>query len=391
MSRALAGATSGAPTATSGARCCSLPDYTRGVLRRLAIPLVACTLLGLLDAFHFGYYLYDNGLPIVAGRVLLRECTPWLVWALAIPVVIRWGQRFRLDWPPRAPVVLAHLAGVAAAIVVFGFIPAAVDHGFGTSWSTQPLWSVVRGNLVYQTPKGIITYGATIGLSYAAAHAARSRQLLELRGELSKAQLTALRMQLNPHFFFNTLHTIGALVRDGNQSGAVDMIAKLGDVLRRVLRTDGDPEAPLRDEIEFLREYLEIEQARFGDRLQVAWQLDPASESLRVPQLILQPLVENALRHGLSRRARPGSLTISSLVQDERLELVVADDGEGLPPDLAARSAGGVGLANIRARLSQMYGDRAHLSLTPRDVGGVTARIVLPLRAAGDSKAAARG
>jgi two-component system, LytTR family, sensor kinase len=364
--------------------------YTGGVVRRLAIPLVACTLLGLLDAFHFGYYLYDNGLPIVPGRVLLRECPSWIAWALGVPIVIRWGQRFRLDWPPQVRPVLAHLAGVVAAILVFALVPAAVDHVLGSAWPRQPFWDVLRGNLVYQAPKGVITYGATVGLSYAAAHAARSRQLLELRSELSKAQLTALRMQLNPHFFFNTLHTIGALVRDGNQGGAVDMIAKLGDVLRRVLRTGGDPEAPLRDEIEFLREYLEIEQVRFGDRLQVAWHLDPLSESLPVPQLILQPLVENALRHGLSRRARPGSLTISSRVHDERLELVVADDGEGLPADLAARSSSGVGLANIRARLSQMYGDKAHLSLTPKEAGGVTARIVLPLRAAGEPRAAAR-
>src|SRR5262249_51318479 len=160
-----------------------------------------------------------------------------------------------------------------------------------------------------------------------------------------------------------TLHTIGALVRDGSQRGAIEMIEKLGDVLRRVLRTDADPEAPLLDEINFLRGYLEIEQARFGDRLRVTWQLDPLSESMRVPQLILQPLVENALRHGLSRRARPGSLTISSLVHAQRLELVVADDGEGLPADLAARSSRGVGLANVRARLSQLYGDDAELSI----------------------------
>jgi LytS/YehU family sensor histidine kinase len=281
--------------------------------------------------------------------------------------------------------VLAHLAGAAAATLIFAALPAVAEHAFGFASPTSSLLDQVRGNIVYQAPKGVVTYGATLGLGYAAAHAARSRQLLELRSELSKAQLTALRMQLNPHFFFNTLHTIGALVRDGNQHDAVEMIAKLGDVLRRVLRSDGDPEAPLRDEIAFLRGYLEIEQARFGDRLQVAWQLDPRSESLPVPQLILQPLVENALRHGLSRRARPGSLTISSIVHDERLELVVADDGVGLPPDLAARSSRGVGLANVRARLSKMYGDRAQLSLAPSEAGGVTARVVLPLPSAGAS------
>jgi len=364
--------------------------YTCGVFRRLVIPLVACALLAVLDVVHYAYAAYDRDNPVRLGYLVVRFGLPWIGWAPCVPVVAWWGQRYRLDWPPRVGVVVAHIAGVMAAIAVFAVVSAVIDLGLGSMRPGQQFWDHLRGQFVYSGPKGVITYGATLGLSYAAAHAARSRQLLELRGELTKAQLTALRMQLNPHFFFNTLHTIGALVRDGNQSGAVDMIAKLGDVLRRVLRTDGDAEAPLRDEIEFLREYLEIEQVRFGDRLQVAWQVDPASESLPVPQLILQPLVENALRHGLSRRARPGSLTISSRVHDRRLELVVADDGEGLPADLAARSAGGVGLANIRARLSQMYGDQAHLSLTPREAGGVTARIVLPLRV-GEPKAAGRG
>ena len=349
--------------------------------RRFAIPFVACVLLGLLDTVHFAYYLYDSQQPVELGRALLRECPPWIVWGLAVPGVVRWGERFRLDWPPRATVVPAHLAGMAAAILVFGLLPIASEHGFGFAPPAWRFWEQVRGSFVYQAPKAVVTYGATLGLGYAAAHAARARQLLELRAELSRAQLTALRMQLNPHFFFNALHTIGALVRDGDQGGAVDMIAKLGDVLRRVLRTSSDPEAPLRDEIELVRGYLEIEQARFGDRLRVVWHLDPRSESLPVPQLILQPLVENALRHGLSRRARPGSLTISSLVDGERLELVVADDGEGLPADLAARSTRGVGLANIRARLDHLYGDRAQLSLAPSAAGGVTARIVLPLAA----------
>jgi hypothetical protein len=350
------------------------------VFRRLAIPLVGCAVLGLLDSVHFGYYLYDNGLPIVPGRVLARECSPWIVWALCVPIITRWGERFRLDWPPRARVVVAHLAGAVAATLVFALVPALAEHGLGFIPPALPTWDHLRGNLVYAAPKGVIIYGATIGLGYAAAHAARSRQLQEMRAELSKAQLTALRLQLNPHFVFNTLHTIGALVRDGNQRDAVDMIAKLGHVLRHVLHADADPRAPLRDEIEFLREYLEIEQVRFGERLRVAWDLDPRSASVLVPQLILQPLVENALRHGLSRRARPSSLTISSQVRDECLELVVADDGEGLPGDLAARSSSGVGLGNIRARLSQMYGNDASLSLAPGEAGGVTARIVLPLR-----------
>ncbi|HEX5061406.1 MAG TPA: histidine kinase, partial [Kofleriaceae bacterium] len=306
------------------------------MLRRLAIPLVACGLLGLLDTAHYGYYLHDSGQGIDVVHAFLRESPAWFVWALAVPAVLWWGERFRLEWPPRIRDVFAHLAGAATAVLIFGLFPTLAEHAFGYARPTQPLWDDVTGGFAYQAPKGAITYVATLGFGYVAAHAERSRQLLQLRIELSKAQLTALRMQLNPHFLFNTLHTIGALVRDGSSIGAVEMIEKLGDVLRRVLRADGDLEAPLREEIELLRAYLEIEQVRFGDRLQVAWRLDPLSESLPVPPLILQPLVENALRHGLSRRARPGSLMISSRIQDERLELVVTDDGEGLPADLEA-------------------------------------------------------
>jgi sensor histidine kinase YesM len=245
---------------------------------------------------------------------------------------------------------------------------------------TKTFWHQLRDTLVYHSPMALIAYAATLGIGYAASYSARSRQLLELRNDLHKAQLMALRMQVNPHFLFNTLHTIGALVRDGNHRGAVEMIERLGDIMRHVLASEAAPDAPLHEEIAFLRQYLEIEQVRFGDRLRVSWQLDPALEPLLVPQLILQPLVENALRHGLAPRARPGTLTIGARVDGERLELRVADDGVGLPADFPTRSNGGVGLANVRARLSQRYGDAARLSLLSAEAPtGVTALVVLPL------------
>ena len=155
----------------------------------------------------------------------------------------------------------------------------------------------------------------------------------------------------------------------------------LGDVLRHVVRPDAQPDAPLRTEIEFLRKYLEIEQVRFGDRLRVSWQVDARSESVPVPQLILQPLVENALRHGLSRRARAGSLTIRASVANGHLEMSVIDDGVGLPSDFHSAPRRGIGIANVRARLQHRYGEAAQLSLVPGAEGGVSARIVLPLRA----------
>jgi hypothetical protein len=130
-----------------------MPDragYTRRVFRRLAIPLVGCALLGLLDAVHFGYYLYDSGQPIVVARVLLRELPAWLAWALCVPAVAWWGERFRVDWPPRLAVVLAHLAGAAATTVLFAFLPSVAEHALGVV--SQPFWDAVRGHMVYQAP-----------------------------------------------------------------------------------------------------------------------------------------------------------------------------------------------------------------------------------------------
>jgi signal transduction histidine kinase len=347
--------------------------------RRFFIALVVCTALGLLDFAHNAYWLRVSGRPFTPMRIFLREATPWIVWAFFVPVVTRWGERFQLDWPPEIETVLAHVMGIASTTVLLAFVRTILERNLNVPPPTQDFLPYFGDTLIYSIGQAVITYCGTIGLGYAASYSARSRELLELQSELSKAQLSALRMQLNPHFFFNTLHTIGALVRDENNRGAIEMIEKLGDVLHRVLRTDAELDGPLRDEVEFLRQYLEIEQVRFGDRLKVSWQLDPKSESLSVPKLLLQPLVENALRHGLSRRARPGSLTIKTSVQGDRLELVVADDGVGLPPNFDLEAGRGVGLANVRARLSRMYGAAAEFSIRAGEDGGATARIVLPL------------
>jgi len=350
------------------------------VHRRLAFALAGFTLLGLLQAAHLGLYLHSLGRPFTLAYLFLREGMPMLMFALCVPAVTSWGERFPLEWPPPARAVLAHLSGIAATIALLAAMRTVIERALHVTSSAIPLLHL-RDNLVYLSADGLIVYGATVGLGYAASYSARTRQLLELSAELSKAQLSALRMQLNPHFFFNALHTTGALVRDGNQRGAVELIEKLGDVLRHVLRPEAQPDAPLRTEIEFLRKYLEIEQVRFGDRLRVSWQVDARSETVPVPQLILQPLVENALRHGLSRRARPGSLTIRARVTDGHLEMMVVDDGMGLPPDFHSGPRRGIGIANVRARLQHRYGEAAQLSLAPGAEGGVTARIVLPLLA----------
>jgi hypothetical protein len=349
-------------------------------VRTLGIALAGFTVVGLLEAAHYGFWLHLNGKPLSLGLLLLHEVPPWILWGLCVPLVTRLGERFRLDWPPRPTALLAHLGGFQATTLLLAFVTVVLERWLDPH--TKTFWRQLRDTVVFFSPLALITYAATLGIGYAASYSARSRQLLELRSDLQKAQLMALRMQLNPHFLFNTLHTIGALVRDGNHRGAVEMIERLGDILRHVLDCEAAPDAPLREEIVFLRKYLEIEQVRFGDRLRVSWQVDPGSAEVPVPQLILQPLVENALRHGLAPRARPGTLTIGARVDGQQLELRVADDGVGLPADFAARKNGGVGLANVRARLSQRYGDAACLSLRAAEATtGVTALVVLPLSA----------
>jgi len=352
------------------------------VRRRLVFALAGFTLLGLLQAAHLGFYWHSLGRRFTLADVLLREAVPMLVFALCVPAVTRWAERFPLEWPPRARAVVAHLSGIAATIAFLAALRTLIERVVHVPAPAMP-WLHLRDNLVYLSADGLIVYGATVGLTYAVSYSARTRQLLEVQAELSRAQLRALRMQLNPHFFFNALHTIGALVRDGKQGGAVDLIERLGDVLRHVLRPDAQPDAPLRTEIEFLRKYLEIEQARFGDRLRVSWQVDARSESVPVPQLILQPLVENALRHGLARRARAGSLTIQTNVANGHLEMAVIDDGVGPPSDFASGPTRGIGIANVRARLQHRYGEAARLSLDPGAGGGVAARIVVPVRGSG--------
>jgi LytS/YehU family sensor histidine kinase len=210
---------------------------------------------------------------------------------------------------------------------------------------------------------------------------AQEREAAELSAQLAQAQLSALRMQLHPHFLFNALNTITVLVAEQERETAMQLLARLGGVLRAVVRGDPAREVPLRDEVALIGEYLDIEQVRFADRLRVEWDLDAAALDQLVPVFVLQPLVENALRHGVGRSPPGGVLQIGARVTDDDLALWVYDDGPGGAP--AAHGAGeesgqGIGLSNTRARLARLYGERSSLTLEPAD-GGMRALIVIPM------------
>jgi len=201
-------------------------------------------------------------------------------------------------------------------------------------------------------------------------------QAVRLAAQLAEARLGALRMQLNPHFLFNSLNAITVLVRDQNTAAAARMLELLSGVLRQVLRAEEAHETTLAAELDFLERYLAIEQVRFSDRLRPRIEVDPAIARALVPRFVLQPLVENALRHGIARRADSGALTIRAHRESGDLVLTVQDDGPGLTP--GTESAGGVGLANTRARLNVLYGERASLDISDASGGGVVATVRLP-------------
>jgi len=203
----------------------------------------------------------------------------------------------------------------------------------------------------------------------------RERRALELAASLAEARLQALRMQLQPHFLFNTLNAIATLVHE-NPNAADDMIASLSDFLRLTLERGDQPEQSLRDELLFIDRYLAIERIRFGERLVVHQDIDPATLDLRLPALILQPLVENAVRHGLEPRPGPGILTLAARRDGPDLVLCVADNGVGIAAEGPSRE--GVGLSNTRARLRELYGSGATLQPLKTAGGGTTWEVRLP-------------
>ena len=200
----------------------------------------------------------------------------------------------------------------------------------------------------------------------------------QLESRLIETELKALREQLNPHFFFNTLNTISVMVREGKNEMAVTLLARLGSLLRMSLDGNRDNTTPLRMEMDFLERYVEIQKARFSDRLTVHVAVDEDALGISVPWLLLQPIVENAILHGIAPKSGPGLVEVAGRVHQGRLHLQVTDDGIGLPGD--RRVVEGVGLSNTRERISKTYGDEGKMTIRNRPTGGIAVEIVVPCR-----------
>src|SRR5579875_1329126 len=286
----------------------------------------------LLSGFNTYMQARLNGRPPDWHWVLFNSID-WLLYALLTPVVFRASARFPLQRPYLLRNISVHVLGALAMCVAWASLGTLLRLGIFSHQENeiaQKIWLGFLGWVLITLPFGVGVYFALVGIQHSFFYFAQAReretQAARLAAQLSEARLGALRMQLNPHFLFNSLNAITVLIRDGNTVAASRMLELLSDVLRQVLRTDESHETTLSRELEFLERYLAIEQVRFSDRLRPVIKANPVVARAAVPRFLLQPLVENALRHGIARRADAGRVEVTADLEGDQLLLTVRDD-----------------------------------------------------------------
>jgi two-component system LytT family sensor kinase len=330
------------------------------------------------------------GRPVSVRYLVGASLTGFIAYGALAPLVLWSTWRFpieRKNWFRRLCLHLLFSLVFAIALVLIRPYVWEIRNRM-TGSLMHPSWQLYRNLFLWGAFDNIFnTYWPLVGLGHAMlfARRAKERALRASRLEtwLAEAHLAMLKMQLQPHFLFNTLHAITALIRS-NAAAAEEMLVRLSDLLRITLEQQTRQELPLKEEVDFIGQYLAVEQVRFADRLSIQMDLAPDTLDALVPNMVLQPLVENALRHGIARQASGGRITLLSRREGQSLCLCVQNDGPGLPP-ASVSNGPGLGLANTRSRLQQLYGNAASLSLENRGAGGVEACIRVPFRNAGSA------
>ena len=351
----------------------------------LIIP-AACVVPAILDAFQTYMQGRLLGARFVSLPQIIFSGTEWLFLAALTPITYYLARRFPIRRETLRRTVAIHVIGSLLLCVGWASAGVALRYVLGIVPASRLAANLVSWTLT-TIPWSFYMYFAMLGSMYAFIYFTEARQreaqAAKLAAQLAESRLGALRMQLNPHFLFNSLNAIGVLVRDENTTAASRMLELLGDVLHTVLRSDARHEVSLNEEIHFLEQYLAIEQVRFSDRLRVTWSIDEATRRALVPGFVLQPLVENALRHGIAKLTDDGTIDVGARREGRTLVLTVTDNGPGLPAGNGR--GGGVGISNTRERLETMFGSAASLTIAPRSGGGVVATIRLPYREAVDA------
>lgn len=362
------------------------------------IAFAGWTLVGLF--FSLQIYLIFNvleGEPFPWWRAITSTLPDWYIWALLSILIIRLSHRFPLDrdhWLRSLPAhiaasLLVPLLQLTLAVTALHFLT--MRHRVpARTWPER-----FQFNFFFYYHWGVVTYWAIVGASHAVYfyRSLRERtlkaaqleaQLAQARLQATEAQLQALKMQIHPHFLFNTLQNISALLAE-DAAAADRMIARLGDFLRLTLDNSGSQTVTLREELNFLERYLEIERVRFQDRLTTHFDIEPQTLEAQAPNLILQPIIENAIKHGLAQRTSAGRIEVHAARRDDWLRIEVRDNGAGLPSHAEPSGAvsegrAGLGLANTRARLQRLYGPAHRFELSNAADGGLLVTLEIPFQ-----------
>jgi two-component system LytT family sensor kinase len=343
----------------------------------LGASLLGCAFIGTAPVYATNV---ARGQPFSWWLTIIWQIISFLAWVLATPLVLRAWRALRRDRAAGVTTVelSTHAAIVAGIALLHAVVLPLITRVMFVPLGPNGIGGATAWALAAYLPLDALTYSLTIMLAHASdatavARAASAREAM-VRGELASTRLTSLRAQLRPHFLFNALNAATVLTKRGDKESAARVLNQLAELLRYVLADDRES-VRLGDELAFADAYLAIERERFPDRLRVTTEMSADARDALVPHLLLQPLVENAVQHGVSARVGEGAVAIRGWRIDDTLHITVENDG---PPIVAGNAANGIGLANTKARLATIYGERAHLALEPRPQGGAVARVTIP-------------
>lgn len=339
-------------------------------------------LLGLSFAFSTYLGARQDNVQISSKRLFSGYLFDFLLWGALSPLIFRLSKRFELRKAfPRNLFIHLTVSGLLSLVVLSGAALLTWYIGYPNLARSPTLFALWRANAfsIYYFHQGLTIYWATVAVAHALHYYRGIREgearTAQLAAQLAQAQLQALKMQIHPHFLFNTLNSIAALLHKDVET-ADRMIARLGDFLRLTLKTSNEQSVHLEQELEFLKCYLEIQYLRFQDRLSVDFDIDPQTLSVMVPNLILQPIVENAVGHGVAKQTSDGHITVRALRNNGRLTMQVEDNGPGLKVN--PNETSGIGLSNTRARLEQLYGNNYHFEIANAVPRGVLVTLEIP-------------
>jgi len=363
------------------ARWSALPPRVRQAVQ---LVLVATALAVAVTAWLYIMYSVE-GEPRPILPTLAFVLPFWYLWALYAPLVIWLSKHY--------PIERGHV--IARSAVHFGIAVVMSFVHTGTRIALQPAlrelppsdphshWDILSSLATLELPVHLFIYWAILGGTLLLQYYRRMREqqlaATRLSAQLADARMQALRMQLNPHFLFNALNSIAMLVRNAERDAAVNTLEVLSDLLRYVLDDSTHQEVSLRCELEFIEGYLAMEKIRFQNRLEVKTEVEPDALDALVPNLVLQPIIENAIKHGVEKRTSPTTVTVRASTDGQALRLRISDDGPGFCGTAGARSSLGVGISNTRRRLAQAYGDGASLEIEDASPSGAIVTITLPL------------